>query len=64
MAGYNQAVCEDCNHTETHYNSCCNRNCQAVNKEIWVDKRRAKVIDSPYFHVAFTLPQELPPGLL
>lgn len=36
-------------------------NCQAVNKEIWVDKRRAEVIDTPYFHVVFTLPHELNP---
>ena len=31
-------------------------NCQAVLKEVWIDKRRAEVIDSPYFHVVFTLP--------
>lgn len=49
---------------EFHNNSCRNRNCpncQAVLKEIWVDKRRAEVIDSPYFHVVFTLPHELNP---
>ena len=32
------------------------RNCQAVKKEIRVDKRRSEVIDTPYFHVVFTLP--------
>ena len=60
--GYNVSECPDCGHTEFHNNSCRNRNCpncQAVNKEIWVDKRRAEVIDSPYFHVVFTLPHEL-----
>ena len=60
--GCNISICTECGHTETHYNSCRNRNCpncQAVNKEIWVDKRRAEVIDSPYFHVVFTLPHEL-----
>lgn len=49
---------------EIHNNSCRNRNCpncQAVLKEVWVDKRRAEVIDSPYFHVVFTLPHELNP---
>ena len=35
--------------------------CQAVQKEIWVDRRRAEVIDAPYFHVVFTLPHELNP---
>ena len=60
--GFNLSQCTDCGHMEIHNNSCRNRNCpncQAVQKEIWVDKRRAKVIDSPYFHVVFTLPHEL-----
>lgn len=56
----------DCGHIEYHNNSCRNRNCpncQAVKKELWVDKRRSEVIDSPYFHVVFTLPHELNPLL-
>lgn len=62
--GVNLSQCTDCGHMEIHNNSCRNRNCpncQAVLKEIWVDKRRAEVIDSPYFHVVFTLPHELNP---
>ena len=64
--GVNISLCPDCGHMEFHNNSCRNRNCpncQAVNKEIWVDKRRSEVIDSPYFHVVFTLPHELGPLL-
>lgn len=60
--GCNLSICEDCGHTQIHNNSCRNRNCpncQAVKKEIWVDKRRSEVIDTPYFHVVFTLPHEL-----
>ena len=60
--GVNISQCPDCGYTEFHNNSCRNRscpNCQAVNQEIWVDKRRAEVIDTPYFHVVFTLPHEL-----
>ena len=60
--GMNISQCPDCGHLEFHNNSCRNRNCpncQAVNKEVWVDKRRAEVIDTPYFHVVFTLPHEL-----
>lgn len=60
--GINISQCPDCGHIEFHNNSCRNRNCpncQAARKEIWVDKRRAEVIDSPYFHVVFTLPHEL-----
>lgn len=62
--GVNVSECTSCGHMEFHNNSCRNRNCpncQAVLKEIWVDRRRAEVIDSPYFHVVFTLPHELNP---
>ena len=44
--GIHISQCPDCGHTEFHNNSCRNRNCpncQAVQKEIWVDKRRAEV---------------------
>lgn len=60
--GVNISQCPDFGYTEFHNNSCRNRscpNCQAVNQEIWVDKRKAEVIDTPYFHVVFTLPHEL-----
>ena len=62
--GVNLSQCTDCGHIEIHNNSCRNRNCpncQAVLKEVWVDKRRAEVIDTPYFHVVFTLPHQLNP---
>lgn len=67
VLGCNVSICPDCGYTEIHNNSCRNRNCpncQAVNKVLWVDKRRAEVIDTPYFHVVFTLPHELNPLLL
>ena len=62
--GCNISQCTDCGHMEFHNNSCRNRNCpncQAVLKEVWVDKRRSEVIDTPYFHVVFTLPHQLNP---
>ena len=62
--GCNRSLCPNCGHLETHNNSCRSRSCpscQAVQKEIWVDRRRAEVIDAPYFHVVFTLPHELNP---
>ena len=64
--GYSASICTECGHMQIHANSCRNRNCpccQAVLKEIWVDRRRAEVIDAPYFHVVFTLPHELNPLL-
>ena len=62
--GANVSKCEDCGHLQIHYNSCRNRccpMCQALPKEKWMDKRREDVLEAPYFHVVFTVPQELNP---
>lgn len=62
--GANVSVCEDCGTIQVHYNSCRNRccpMCQALPKELWIDKRREDVLDAPYFHVVFTVPSELNP---
>ncbi len=62
--GFNSMLCTECGHMEIFYNSCRNRNCpvcQAVLKEVWVDKRRSEVIDVPYFHLVCTVPAELNP---
>ena len=62
--GTNVSVCEDCGHLQIHYNSCRNRccpMCQALPKEKWMDKRQEDVLDAPYFHMVFTVPQELNP---
>lgn len=60
--GCNVSVCTDCGHMDFHNNSCRNRNCpncQALLKELWIDARKAEVIDAPYFHVVFTIPAQL-----
>ncbi len=52
----------DCGHVEVYYNSCRDRHCpmcQGVAKAMWVDQRCKDAIDAPYFHVVFTMPQEL-----
>ena len=62
--GANVSVCEDCGAVQIHYNSCCNRccpMCQAVPKEMWMDARREDVLDAPYFHLVFTVPDILNP---
>lgn len=62
--GYNISCCEECHHLEFHANSCRNRNCpncQAVLKELWIDKRNSELIDADYFHVVFTIPAQLNP---
>ena len=60
--GGNAYECETCGHTEVRYNSCRNRHCtlcQGVNKTIWVDQRKKDILNAPYFHVVFTIPQQL-----
>lgn len=62
--GVNVSVCEDCGCVSIHYNSCRDRRCpmcQKFPKEKWVDARREDILDAPYFHVVFTVPQELNP---
>jgi hypothetical protein len=54
--------CETCSHSLVRYNSCRNRHCtlcQGVNKAVWVDKRREDILNAPYFHVVFTMPEQL-----
>jgi len=62
--GSNLSVCDNCGHVQIHYNSCRNRccpMCQDLPMHKWIDAQQADVLDAPYFHVVFTLPQELNP---
>ena len=62
--GGNKTTCADCGASHLHYNSCRNRHCpccQALVREKWIDARKADVIDAPYFHAVFTVPESLNP---
>lgn len=62
--GGNMSTCQDCGYSQIHYNSCRNRHCpccQELVREKWIDKRKEEIIDAPYFHVVFTVPEELNP---
>ena len=55
-------VCTTCGHETPAYNSCRNRHCpkcQALPQARWIEKRSERIIPTKYFHVVFTLPQEL-----
>jgi len=55
-------VCSTCGHERPAYNSCRNRHCpkcQALAQARWIEKRSERIIPTKYFHVVFTLPQEL-----
>lgn len=65
--GANVSVCEGCGAVQIHYHSCRNRCCpmfQAVPKEMWMDARREDVLEAPYFHLVFTVPDILNPVIL
>jgi hypothetical protein len=54
--------CEECGRINISYNSCGNRHCplcQTIPKERWIDARKKDVLDAPYFHVVFTVPEEI-----
>jgi len=60
-------VCTSCGGMHVHYNSCGNRHCaqcQAFEKEKWVEKRKQELLPVPYLHLVFTLPHELNPIVL
>ena len=55
-------ACDSCGHVRISYNSCRNRHCpkcQTTNKERWILARQQQLLPVSYFHVVFTLPQEL-----
>lgn len=55
-------ACTSCGAVQVHYNSCGNRhcpNCQAFEKEKWVDARKKELLPVPYLHVVFTIPHQL-----
>jgi len=56
--------CNDCGHQRIQYNSCRNRHCpkcQALARAAWLEARQAELLPVPYFHVVFTLPEEIRP---
>lgn len=55
-------VCTKCGREAPAYNSCRNRHCpkcQSLTQARWIEQRRQRIVPTKYFHVVFTLPQEL-----
>lgn len=54
--------CDECGHVRISYNSCRNRHCpkcQTLTKERWLESRKKDLLPVGYFHVVFTIPEEL-----
>ena len=54
--------CDRCGHERNAYNSCANRHCpkcQSLARAEWLEKRRAELLNTQYFHVVFTVPEQI-----
>jgi hypothetical protein len=54
--------CDTCGHRVISYNSCRDRHCpkcQAAARAKWLAARETELLPVPYFHVVFTLPQQI-----
>jgi len=56
--------CDQCGHQRIAYNSCRNRHCPKCRQSKaaeWLEARSEELLPVEYFHVVFTLPEELSP---
>jgi hypothetical protein len=54
--------CDHCAHRRNAYNSCSDRHCpkcQSLARAQWLEDRRLELLNTQYFHVVFTLPQQI-----
>ncbi len=54
--------CGQCAHSRISYNSCRNRHCpkcQSLARAKWVEARKAELLPVEYFHLVFTLPEQI-----
>lgn len=61
LGGHIEA-CEKCRALKVSYNSCRNRHCpkcQALARAKWLEARLAELLPVEYFHVVFTVPQQI-----
>jgi hypothetical protein len=54
--------CDSCGHQRPAYNSCRDRHCpkcQSLARAQWLEDRQAELLPVEYFHVVFTVPEEI-----
>jgi hypothetical protein len=54
--------CDHCGHQRNAYNSCGNRHCpkcQSLVRAQWLEDRQSELLDTQYFHVVFTVPEQI-----
>jgi hypothetical protein len=60
--GTHHEKCNHCGHSQIAYNSCRNRHCplcQQKDKEQWLEKRMEELLPVGYYHLVFTIPEQL-----
>jgi hypothetical protein len=60
-------VCDRCGHQKVVYGSCRNRHCptcQSLSQARWIENRMERLLPTDYFHVVFTVPDNLLNGLI
>lgn len=54
--------CDQCGNQRICYRSCRNRHCpkcQSLARAEWIQRRQTELLDCEYFHVVFTVPEEI-----
>jgi hypothetical protein len=54
--------CDQCGYERNAFNSCRDRHCpkcQCLARAQWIEDRQAELLDVPYYHVVFTVPEEI-----
>jgi len=54
--------CDQCGYERNAYNSCRDRHCpkcQSLAREQWIQDRQSELLNVPYFHVVFTVPEQI-----
>jgi hypothetical protein len=54
--------CDQCGHERNAFNSCRDRHCpkcQSLARAQWIQDRQSELLEVPYFHVVFTVPEEI-----
>jgi hypothetical protein len=54
--------CDQCGHQRIAYNSCSDRHCpkcQSFARAQWLEDRQSELLDTQYFHVVFTVPEQI-----
>jgi hypothetical protein len=54
--------CDQCGHERNCFNSCRDRHCpkcQSLARAQWIEDRQSELLEVPYFHVVFTVPDQI-----